>query len=101
MLFKLLSTFSEGQPKHDNLSYIREQGVKEKDIGGKQVFSVNDDQLLACFDTEVTTEVIEAIAKLKPVYAVFRDASFADDSAAANLEELFKAYSPDTVRKVV
>jgi adenine-specific DNA-methyltransferase len=45
--------------------------------------------------------VVEEIAKLKPVYAVFRDASFADDSAAANFEELFKTYSPDTVRKVV
>ena len=70
-------------------------------IADKQVFNVNDGQLLACFDTSVTTETVEEIAKLKPLYAVFRDASFADDSAAANFEELFKTFSPDTVRKVV
>ena len=70
-------------------------------ISGKQVFNVNEGQLLACFDTDVTTEVVEEIAKQKPVYAVFRDASFANDSAAANFEELFKTFSPDTVRKVV
>ena len=70
-------------------------------IGGKQVFNVNNGQLLACFDMAIGTEVIEEIAKLKPLYAVFRDASFANDSAAANFEELFKTYSPDTVRKVV
>jgi len=70
-------------------------------FAGKLVFSVNDGQLLACFDTDVTTEVVEEIAKQKPVYAVFRDASFANDSASANFEELFKTYSPDTVRKVV
>jgi len=41
-----------------------------------------------------TIEAVEAVAKLKPLYAVFRDASFANDSAAANFEELFKTYSP-------
>ena len=70
-------------------------------ISEKQVFNVNEGQLLACFDTDVTTEVVEEIAMQKPVYAVFRDVSFADDSAAANFEELFKTYSPDTVRKVI
>lgn len=36
-----------------------------------------------------------------PPYAVFRDASFADDSAVASLEELFKTFSPDTIRRVI
>jgi adenine-specific DNA-methyltransferase len=75
--------------------------IETHEVAGKQVFNVSDNQMLACFDTNITTEVVEEIAKLKPIYAVFRDASFADDSAAANFEELFKTYSPDTVRKVV
>ena len=45
--------------------------------------------------------VIEKIAQQMPIYAVFRDASLADDSAAANFEELFKTYSPDTIRRVI
>ena len=37
----------------------------------------------------------------RAVTAVFRDASLADDSTAANLEELFRTYSPDTIRRVI
>lgn len=72
-----------------------------REIAGKTVFDVNDGQLVACFDEGVGVETIEAIAKMKPLYAVFRDASMADDATAANFEELFKTYSPDTIRKVI
>lgn len=71
------------------------------DIHGKKVFDVNHGQLLACFDADVTNDVIEEIARRKPSYAVMRDLSFKDDSAAANFEELFKAFSPDTIRRVI
>lgn len=71
------------------------------DILGKTVFNVNDGQLIACFDENVDETVIEEIAKMRPLYAVFRDASMADDATAANFEELFKTYSPDTIRKVI
>ncbi len=75
--------------------------IEEFDIDGTTCFNVNDGQLIACFDTEVGTNVIEQIAQRMPIYAVFRDASLADDSAAANFEELFKTYSPDTIRRVI
>ena len=42
-----------------------------------------------------------AIAQMKPCYAVFRDSSMANDSVATNFDEIFKSYSPDTVRKVL
>lgn len=44
---------------------------------------------------------VENIEKLKPIYAVLRDASMADDATVANFEELFRAYSPDTMRRVI
>ncbi len=75
--------------------------IETLDICGKTVFDVNEGQLLACFDTEVGTDAIEEIAKRRPVYAVLRDASLKDDATSANFEELFKTYSPDTVRKVI
>lgn len=75
--------------------------IEEFEIDGVKCFNVNDGQLIACFDTEVGTSVIEKIAQERPIYAVFRDASLADDSAAANFEELFKTYSPDTIRRVI
>ena len=72
-----------------------------REVAGKTVFDVNEGQLVACFDEGVGVETIEAIAKMKPLYAVFRDASMADDATAANFEELFKTYSPDTIRRVI
>lgn len=75
--------------------------IEEREVDGRTVLDVEEGQLLACFDEDVSTATIEAIAKTRPLYAVFRDASFADDSAVANLEELFKTFSPDTIRRVI
>ena len=75
--------------------------VEEKDIAGKKVYIVNDDDLIACFDSNVTEETVKAIAQLKPLYAVFRDSSLANDSTAANFDQIFATYSPNTVRKVL
>lgn len=75
--------------------------IEEKDIAGKKVYIVNDDDLIACFDSNVTEETVKAIAQLKPLYAVFRDSSLANDSTAANFDQIFATYSPNTVRKVL
>lgn len=75
--------------------------IAERELGGKTCFDVNDGQLIACFDEDVDTVALEAIAKERPLYAVFRDACFSNDAAVANLEELFKTFSPDTIRKVI
>jgi adenine-specific DNA-methyltransferase len=75
--------------------------VEERQVCGKRVFDVNGGQLVACFDDEVGADAIEAIAKERPLYAVFRDSSLADDATEANFEELFKTYSPDTIRRVI
>lgn len=75
--------------------------IVEREIGGKACFDVNGGQLIACFDEDVDTVALEAIAKERPLYAVFRDACFSNDAAVANLEELFKTFSPDTIRKVI
>lgn len=75
--------------------------VVERELGGRACLDVNDGQLIACFDAGVDTGALEAIARERPLYAVFRDASFTNDAAVANLEELFKTFSPDTVRKVI
>lgn len=75
--------------------------IAERELGGKTCFDVNDGQLIACFDEDVDTVALEAIAKERPLYAVFRDACFSNDAAVANLEELFKTFSSDTIRKVI
>lgn len=75
--------------------------IEETTIAGKKVFNVADGFLIACFDENVTDETIKEIAKQKPYYFVMRDSSMASDSVAANFEQIFETYSPDTVRKVL
>ena len=75
--------------------------IESSVIAGKNVFDVEDGFLIACFDTDVTEEVVKAIAERKPYYAVLRDGSIANDSVATNFDQIFASISPDTVRKVL
>lgn len=75
--------------------------IEQRTMNGKQVFFVNDNYLVACFDTDITEETIKAIAKLKPYYFVMRDSSLASDNVADNFDQLFETYSKDTIRKIV
>ena len=70
-------------------------------VAGKTIYNVADGYLVACFDKDVTDEVVTTIAKMHPLYAVLRDTSMATDSTATNFEQLFKTYSPDTVTKIL
>lgn len=75
--------------------------IEKISIAGKTVYNVAQGHLMACFDKNVTDEVITAIAKEMPSYFVMRDSSQADDSVAINFEQIFNTYSPQTVRRVL
>lgn len=75
--------------------------IEEREVDGKKYYAVDGNDLIACFDDDLGNEVITAIAKQKPLYAVFKDKSFATDSVGINNEQLFKTYSPATVVKVI
>ena len=70
-------------------------------VAGKTIYNVADCYIVACFDKDVTDEVVTTIAKMHPLYAVLRDTSMVNDSTATNFEQLFKTYSPDTVTKIL
>ena len=84
-----------------DLGVLLSSKIEESNIGGKKVFNVADGFLYACFDENVTEDVITEIAKKNPYYFVMRDSSMANDSVATNFEQIFATYSPDTVRKVL
>ena len=84
-----------------DLGVLLSSKIEETTIAGKKVFNVEDNYLIACFDSDVTVETITAIAKQKPYYFVMRDSSMANDSVATNFDQIFATYSPDTVRKVL
>ena len=75
--------------------------IETEKIGGKEVFSVNDGYLIACFDEKVNENVIKEIAKRKPYYFVMRDSSLATDNVADNFEQIWQAYSKDTIRRIL
>lgn len=84
-----------------DLGVLLSSKIEETTIAGKTVFNVEDNYLIACFDSDVSEETIKAIAKQKPYYFVMRDSSMASDSVATNFDQIFATYSPDTVRKVL
>ena len=75
--------------------------IEEHSVNGKTYYTVNGNDIIACFDDDIDNDVITAIAKQLPLYAVFKDKSFATDSVGINNEQLFKTYSPSTVVKVI
>lgn len=75
--------------------------IETTTIAGKTIYNVAEGYLVACFDPDVTDDVVKAIAQMQPAYAVLRDTSMKDDSTATNFEQIFKTYSPDTVTKIL
>ncbi len=75
--------------------------IEIREIHGKKVFVVEDGYLMACFDKDINEAVITAIAKEKPYYFVMCDRSIATDNVADNFDQIFNAYSKETVRRIL
>lgn len=75
--------------------------IEELEIEGKKVFNVGKGNIVACFEEDITDEVVKKIAKMTPFYAVFRDSSLKNDSVVNNVEQILKTYSPNTIKKVL
>lgn len=75
--------------------------IAKETIEGKNVFIVDTDALVACFDTGITEELVKKLAKYKPLRVVFRDDAFGSDSVKINVEQIFKLLSPGTEVKSI
>jgi adenine-specific DNA-methyltransferase len=75
--------------------------IEKKSINGVEVFNVKDGFLIATFDKNVNESTITEIAKSEPVYFVMRDASAENDNVLDNFDQLFRHYSPDTIRRIL
>ena len=98
MLFDLLDNIKDDRTDLDLLfDCMLRWGVElsmpidsSKKVDGCTIHYVNDGDLVACFNGEITDNVIDAIAELHPLRVVFRDSSFKEASQKMNLFELFK-----------
>lgn len=74
---------------------------KSIEIDGCVVHNYNEGDLIACFEENISENVMKEIAKLTPLRAVFRDSSFENSAEKINTSEIFKLLSPDTKIKVI
>ncbi len=65
------------------------------------IYDYGEGDLLACFDTDISESVIEAMARKKPLRVVFRDGCFSGSQDKINVFEIFKMLSPDTTIRVL
>lgn len=70
--------------------------IRRETIQGKTVFFVDDNALVACFDTGVTEELVKELAGREPLRVVFRDNGFVSDALKINVEQVFRQLSPGT-----
>lgn len=70
--------------------------IRRETIYGKEVFIVDQNALVACFEKEINEELVAELAQLQPLRMVFRDNGFASDSIKINATQIFKQRSPMT-----
>ena len=75
--------------------------ITQETIGGKTVFFVDENALAACFEPDISEDMVKELAARKPLRAVFRDSGFASDSVKINVEQIFKLISPGTEVKTI
>lgn len=107
-LFDMAENIKEDRTSEDllfqvmlDLGVMLSSKIEKLIVADKEVFSIEDDFLIACFDNDITEETVKEIAEKKPYYAVFRDSSISSDSVANNFDQIFASISPDTIRKVL
>lgn len=107
-LFDSVSNIKEGRSGLDLLFQVMltwgmelSLAIDSKKVAGVEVFDVDQGSLMACFDDDVSEEVIRHIAQAQPLRVVFRDSSFANSADKINVSEIFKELSPNTKVKVV
>ena len=70
-------------------------------MGKFTIHTYNEGDLIACFNEDVSEDVVKEIARKKPLRAVFRDSSFSNSASKINVFEIFKMISPETSVKVI
>lgn len=107
-LFDSVSNIKEGRSGLDLLFQVMltwgmelSLAIDLKNVAGAEVYDVDQGSLMACFEDDISEEVIRYIAQEQPLRAVFRDSSFANSADKINVSEIFKELSPNTKVKVV
>ncbi|EJE19243.1 site-specific DNA-methyltransferase [Staphylococcus epidermidis] len=79
--------------------------IEHESISGENIikydYSNEMSGIVAYFDNNLTDTLIQKIAKLKPLIAVFKESTFNKSAQKVNVLEQFRIISPDTKVKVI
>ena len=62
----------------------------------KTILFVDENALIACFDNDITEDLVKELAGFKPLRIVFKDNGFVSDAVKINVDQIFKQLSPGT-----
>ena len=77
------------------------QSISRETVEGKTVYIVGQDNIIACFDNNITDDIVKDIASRKPLYAIFRDESFKEPADKINAAQIFKQLTEGHTRMKV
>ncbi len=79
--------------------------IRKETILGKTIFFVGENappyDIVACFDTGLTEELLKELARANPLRVVFRDNGFASDAVKINATQIFRQLSSGTEVKTI
>ena len=84
-----------------DLGLTLDLSIEEKKILNNNVYFVESNSLVACFDNTIDINIIDEICKFKPLRIVFKESSFKTDSDKINTFERIKKMSPETEVNII
>ena len=84
-----------------DLGLTLDLSIEEKKILNNNVYFVENNSLVACFDDTIDINIVDEICKCNPLKIVFKENSFKTDSDKINIFERIKKISNDTEINVI
>lgn len=77
--------------------------IEQTVVAGKTVYAIDKNALYCCFEEGINELFVKEIIQIspRPLRIVFRDASFADDTAKENVKQLFRQLAKEIEVKVI
>ena len=75
--------------------------IEERKILNNNVYFVESNSLVACFDDKIDINIIDEICKCNPLKIVFKESSFKTDSDKINTFERIKKLLPETEINII
>ena len=84
-----------------DLGLTLDLSIEERKILNNNVYFVENNSLVACFDDTININIVDEICKYNPLKIVFKESSFKTDSDKINIFERIKKLSNDTEINII